>query len=181
MSISKFALIAVLVLVVFTSTIHAQTPTATQPGSVSSVTGTVTSEGTVRMIAHGESLQIRMEVYSASGDLVSDSGLRPGSIIDWKQTDATQPMPDGSYLVVITVKDFKGNLNQRMAALSLQAGQLLLQQQKREEVTRAQTQAMETRRQGKTVRTEGDDSVSILREAKSARLLLPDMTALMVR
>ena len=43
------------------------------------------------MIAHGEALQIRMEIYSASGELVSDSGLRQGNIVDWKQTDATQP------------------------------------------------------------------------------------------
>lgn len=71
------------------------------------------------MIAHGEALQIRMEIYSASGELVSDSGLRQGSIIDWKQTDAVQAMIDGSYLVVVTVKDYKGNLHQRMVALSI--------------------------------------------------------------
>jgi hypothetical protein len=97
------------------------------------------------MIPHGEALQVRMEIYSAAGELVSDSGFRQGSIIDWKQTDATQPLTDASYLVVVTVKDFKGNLNQRMAALSLQAGQLNLQTQKRNEVTTAQTQTLERR------------------------------------
>jgi len=119
------------------------------------------------MIAHGEALQIRMEIYSTSGELVSDSGLRQGNMVDWKLTDATQAMADGSYLVVVTVKDFKGNLNQRMATLSLQAGQLQLLPQKRDEVTTAQTQAIESRRQGKKVRVnDGDDAVSIFHEGK---------------
>jgi len=119
------------------------------------------------MIAHGEALQIRMEIYSTSGELVSDSGLRQGNMVDWKLTDATHAMADGSYLVVVTVKDFKGNLNQRVAMLSLQAGQLQLLPQKRDEVTPAQTQAIESRRQGKKVRVnDGDDAVSIFHEGK---------------
>jgi len=119
------------------------------------------------MIAHGEALQIRMEIYSTSGELVSDSGLRQGNMVDWKLTDATQAMADGSYLLVVTVKDFKGNLNQRMATLSLQAGQLQLLPQKRDEVTTAQTQAIESRRQGKKVKVnDGDDAVSIFHEGK---------------
>ena len=167
MSINRITATAILVLVVFITSIHAQTPTVSQPGPVSSVTGSLTTTGTVRMMAHGEALQIRMEIYSASGELVSDSGLRQGNIVDWKQTDAAQAMADGSYLVVVTVKDFKGILNQRMATLSLQGGQLQLLPQKRDEVTTAQTQAIESRRQGKKVRvTDGDDAVSIFRDAK---------------
>ncbi|HEU4833980.1 MAG TPA: tail fiber domain-containing protein, partial [Pyrinomonadaceae bacterium] len=136
-----------------------------QPSTVSSVTASVTPEGTVRMIAHGEALQIRMEVYSSGGELVADTGLRQGNIIDWKQTDASQPMIDGSYLVVVTVRDFKGNLNQRLADLTLQAGQLQLQSQKRDQVNTAQVRTMESR-QGKSRIMEGDDSISVLKEGK---------------
>jgi len=156
MSIKRFAVLSILVLLTFAANIHAQTP---------AVTASVTPDGNVRMIAHGEALQIRMEVYSAAGELVADTGLRQGNIIDWKQTDATQPIIDGSYLVVVTVKDLKGNLNQRMAALTLQSGQLQLQNQKREEVTTAQVRTMESRK-GKTRITEGDDAISILKEGK---------------
>src|SRR5215212_8612299 len=166
MLINRVTVIAILVLLTFTANIQAQTPAAAQPSAVSSVTESITPEGTVRMIAHGEALQIRMEVYSAAGELVADTGLRQGNIIDWKQSDATQPIIDGSYLVVVTVKDFKGNLNQRMAALTLQGGRLQLKIQKREEVTTAQVTTMETRRQGKTNITEGDDAISILKEGK---------------
>ena len=173
MSINRITIIALLLLLVFTTNMYAQDPAATQPAPVSSVTGSVTSDGAVRMIAHGESLQIRMEIYSATGDLVSDSGLRNGNIIDWKQTDALQGMPDGSYLVVVTVKDFKGNLNQRTAALSLQAGQVQLQNQKRNEVTTAQAQSMTNRLAGKKVKvSDGDDAVSILREGKERAVVV---------
>ena len=166
MSINRVAVISILVLLTFTTNIQAQTPAAAQPSPVSSITGSLTPEGTVRMIAHGEALQIRMEVYSAAGELVADTGLRQGNMIDWKQADATQPIIDGSYLVVVTVKDFKGNLNQRMAALTLQGGKLQLQLQKRDEVTTAQMQTLESRQQGKTRMTEGDDAISILKEGK---------------
>ena len=160
MSANRVTAIAILFLLLFTTNINAQNQTP-------SVTGSVAPEGTVRMIGHGQVLQIRMEIYSAAGDLVSDSGLRQGNIIDWKQADAVQAMTDGSYLVVVTVRDFKGNLNQRMAALSLQAGQIQLQSHQKDQVTTAQVKAVETSRQGKKVRIEdGDDSVSILREGK---------------
>ena len=157
MSIKRVTIIAILVLMSVISHVHAQTP----PGSV---TGSITPEGAVRMIAHGETLQIRMEIYSATGELVSDSGLRQGNIVDWKQSDATQPLIDGQYLVVVTAKDFKGNLVRRVASLSLQAGQLNLQSKKREEITAAQSQKAKV--------TEGDDSISIFREGKERAVVV---------
>jgi trimeric autotransporter adhesin len=173
MSSNRLSVIAILILLAITTNTYAQDPAATQPVSVSSVTGSVALDGSVRMIAHGEALQIRMEIYNATGELVSDSGLRNGNIIDWKQTDALQAMPDGAYLVVVTVKDFKGNLNQRMSALVLQAGQLQLQNQKQNDVTTAQMQSMESRRQGKKVTTnDGDNAISILREGKERAVVV---------
>ena len=166
MATNRITVIALLAVLIFTTNIYAQTQS-------SSVTGSVTPEGVVRMIAHGEALQIRMEIYSATGDVVSDSGLRQGSIIDWKLTDAAQAMPEGSYLIVVTVKDFKGNLISRMVGLSLQAGQVQLQAHKTDEVTPAQKQALEISRTGKKVRTtEGDDAVSILRDGKERAVVV---------
>ena len=165
MSIKRIAVFYILVLLTFTANIQAQTPAAAPPSTVSSVTASVTPEGSVRMIAHGEALQIRMEVYSAGGELVADTGLRQGNIIDWKQTDATQPLVDGSYLVVVTIRDFKGNLNQRLATVTLQTGQLQLQGQKRDQVTTAQVRTMESR-QGKSKIMDGDEAISVLKEGK---------------
>jgi len=153
MSINRVTLITILFLASFIANIHAQT----QPRSV---TGSITPEGAVRMIAHGETLQIRMEIFSATGELVSDSGLRQGNIVDWKQSDATQPLIDGSYQVVVTVKDFKGTLSKRVAELTLQGGQLNLQSHKRDEINQ------------KSKTTEGDDSISILREGKERAVVV---------
>ena len=153
MSIHRITLITILFLASFIANVHAQT----QPGSV---TGSITPEGAVRMIAHGEALQIRMEIYSATGELVSDSGLRQGNIIDWKQSDATQPLIDGSYQVVVTVKDFKGTLNKRVAELTFQGGQLKLQTQKSDEISQ------------KSKMTEGAEPISILREGKERAVVV---------
>ena len=172
MSINGVTVIALLVLLAITTNTYAQDPAATQTGPVSSVTGSVTSDGAVRLIAHGEALQIRLELYSPTGELVSDSGLRNGNIIDWKQTDAQQGMPDDIYLVVVTVKDFKGNLNQRLASLSVQGGQLQLQNQKRTEVTTAQMQSMQGRQSKKARINDGDDAVSILRDGKERAVVV---------
>ena len=84
MATNRIAIIAILVLFISTNNIQAQTSAASQPNAISSVTATVTSQGTVRMIAHSEALQIRMEIYAATVEIVSDSGLRPGNILDWK-------------------------------------------------------------------------------------------------
>ena len=171
MSCNRVTVIAILILLAITTNIYAQDRAATQPVSVSSVTGSVAADGTVRMMAHGESLQVRMEIYAATGELVSDSGLRNGNIIDWKLTDAQQEMPDGTYLVVVTVKDFKGNLNQRMTALLLQAGQLQLQKQN--DVTTAQMQSIESSRGGKKISlNDSDNAVSILREGKERAVVV---------
>ena len=173
MSFNRVTVIAILVLLAITTNIYAQDPAPTQPASVSSVTGSVAADGIVRMMAQGEALQIRMEIYTATGELVSDSGLRNGNIIDWKQTDAQQAMPDGAYLVVVTVKDFKGILKQRMATLSLQAGQLELQNEKQNELTSGQVQSMESRSQGKKISVnDGDNAVSILREGKERAVVV---------
>jgi hypothetical protein len=164
MSINRFAAVAILVLIVLTANIYAQDPPAAQtsagssttPSAVSSVTASITPEGAVRMIAHGEVLQVRLEIYSSAGERVSDSGLHQGNIIDWKQSDATQPLIDGSYTAIVTVKDFKGTLSQRTATLSLQAGQVSLQSQKNQ----------------KTKTSETDDAISILREGKERAVVV---------
>src|ERR1043165_3292970 len=172
MSMNRFTVIAILVLLTFATNLHAQDPAAIRPVSVSSVTGSGAADGRVRMIAHGEAPQIRIGIYSANGELVSDSGLRNGNLIDWKQTEALQGMPDGAYLVVVTVKDFKGNLNQRLAALSLQAGQLQLQSQKRSEVITAQAQSVQSRQGTKASLNDRDDTISILREGKERAVVV---------
>jgi uncharacterized protein YraI len=114
---NRIIAIAFILCAFVTTNVYAQNTAAPQLGPSSSVTGSITPEGAVRMIARGEVLQIHMEIFSTSGELVSDSGIRLGNVIDWKRTDAAQPLTDGAYVVVVTVKDFKGNQHQRMSSL----------------------------------------------------------------
>ena len=53
MSINRVAVLFILVLLTITANIHAQTPAAAQPSTVSSVTGSISPDGAVRIIAHG--------------------------------------------------------------------------------------------------------------------------------
>ena len=102
-----------------------------------------------------------------------DSGMRQGSILDWKVTDATQAMVDGSYLSVVTVMDFQGKLRQRLGAISLQAGQLTLKRLADAELTAAQSQALSTRRQSQKIEAaDNNEALTIMREGKDRSVVV---------
>src|SRR3982750_2700829 len=112
--------------------------TTVSESSQVAVTASVAANNVVRVAAPSQVLQIRMEVLGNGGEVVFDSGLRQGNLIDWKVADATQPMRDGSYLVVVTVRDFHAKYRQLLAVMTIEAGQLSLKQQRSAEVTGAQ-------------------------------------------
>src|SRR5215203_188924 len=91
-------LIITLSLSLFTGSALAQNekPIENQNTQAAAVTASADGAG-VRFAASGQVLQVRLEIYSASGELVFDSGLRSGSVIDWKAADATKPVTDDSY------------------------------------------------------------------------------------
>lgn len=121
----------------------------------------------LRFTSPGQVSQMRLAVYSAEGALVFDSGMRKGSVIDWTTNEAAQPLADGSYLCVVTFKDFQGKLSQRIGALSLRAGQPTLKRARREELTGAQTQALAASRQSQKIEaTDADDSLTVVTESK---------------
>ncbi|HZB43592.1 MAG TPA: tail fiber domain-containing protein [Pyrinomonadaceae bacterium] len=123
--------------------------------------------GGVRFTSPGQVSQMSLAVYNAEGALVFDSGLRKGSVLDWKPSEASQPMADGAYLAVVTYKDFQGKLSQRVGALSLQSGQATLKRARREELTAAQTQALAASRQSQKIEAaEGFDSLTVVTEGK---------------
>jgi hypothetical protein len=136
--------------------------------STPAVTASVSVQGTVRFTSPGQVTQIRLEIYNASGATVYDSGMRQASIIDWKITDATQPMFDGSYLGVVSIKDLSGKLRQRLVALSVQSGQLTLQRARTESLTADQSQSLAATRQAQEIEAaDNNDAVTILSEGKT--------------
>ncbi|HXD32112.1 MAG TPA: tail fiber domain-containing protein [Pyrinomonadaceae bacterium] len=157
-----------------TGSAFAQSTATTKTGESATVAVTASlSADAVRVAAPSQVLQIRLEIYSANGDVMFDSGLKPGSIIDWKITDSTKAMADGSYLFVVTVRDFEAKYRQRFGGLSLRSGQLSLQTQRASDVSAVQSQAIGNRAQSRTIETaEGDESVTILREGKERAVVV---------
>jgi hypothetical protein len=96
----KSILFAVVFSLILSNSVFAQGQTA--------VTASVTGPNAIRLSSPGEVSNIRVKVYSATGDLAFDSGLRQGNLLDWKLSEATQPIGDGTYLFVVTIRDLQG-------------------------------------------------------------------------
>lgn len=138
---------------VLAQTVPAQQIPATNRAS-SQVIATVTPEGAVRVVASDDSIQTRLELYSAAGERVYDSGARQGNLIDWKQSDAS--VIDGTYVAVISSKAIDGKWQRKFVRVSLQAGQATLSKQRKDSLNAAQIAAIAT----------DDDSVVVLSEGK---------------
>ncbi|HEX8144701.1 MAG TPA: tail fiber domain-containing protein [Pyrinomonadaceae bacterium] len=108
---------------------------------------------------------MRVEIYSANGELIFDSGLHQGNILDWKTTNSQQPLMDGSYLCIVTVKDLGGRPGQRFGAVTVQAGQVSVQRAREEQLTPAQSQALAASRHAQKIEAASSDtSLTIVRE-----------------
>jgi hypothetical protein len=71
-----------------------------------------------RFVSPGEVRRVRLEVYTAAGERLFDSGFRAGGIVDWDAAGIS----DGSYLCVLTAEDLSGGLGRSLSALTLQGG-----------------------------------------------------------
>ncbi len=94
------------------------------PGTVtrpSAVTITASASGNqVRFAAPSSAVQIRLEVYNAAGRKLFDNEMRAGNVLDWLLRDGqAQPLADGAYLCLITVKSLSGKLTQTIAAVTV--------------------------------------------------------------
>src|SRR5205085_4452309 len=102
----------------------------------------------VRYISVGEVNQTRLQVFSSDGAQVFDSDYRLGNLIDWHLTDSQgQRLGDGSYLFLVTVKDFSGTLTQKYGTATLEQAQVYLEQPGRDEVQSAQASALAANQQ----------------------------------
>jgi hypothetical protein len=100
----------------------------------------------------GEVRQTRLQVFSVAGAQVFDSDFKLGNLIDWQLTDQQGlHLTDGSYLFLITVKDFSGNLTQKYGAAVLEQEQVYLEQISRDGLTSAQATVLESSREAKAL------------------------------
>ena len=72
----------------------------------------------VRCVSPDGTRRVRLEVYTAAGERLFDSGFRAGSIADWNASGVA----DGSYLCVLTAEDLAGKLGRTLSGVTLQGG-----------------------------------------------------------
>ena len=165
MSFKFISLAVVLSFILFSNNVFAQQQTA--------VTASVTGPNAIRLSSPGEISNIRLEVYSATGDLAFDSGLRQGNMLDWKLSETTQPIGDGTYLFVVTIRDLQGKYRQRLGNIVVEAGQATLKTQSRDAIAVPHKQALNTRLQSQKITLEDSvDTITVLRSGKERSLVL---------
>jgi len=124
-------------------------PTAHSPVPI--VTATASQER-VRYASLGEVQQTRLQVFSADGSQVYDSTFRLGNLIDWQLTDQQgQRLSAGTYLFLVTVKDFSDRLTQKYGTAVLESEQVYLEQTSRGELPAPQATALEANQQAEAL------------------------------
>jgi trimeric autotransporter adhesin len=174
MIVKRLFLFVALFVMIGAGNVLAQNTVAAKSAEGSTVAVTASaSANAVRVAAPAQVLQIRLEIYSANGEVMFDSGVKQGSIIDWKVADASPAMADGSYLFVVTVRDFEAKYRQKFGTIALQSGQLSLQAKRASDVSGAQSEAISNRSQSRNIEAaEGDESVTVLREGKERAVVV---------
>jgi hypothetical protein len=90
-----------------------------QAPSRSGAVATASSDAAgARFVSPGDVRRIRLEVYTAAGERLFDSGFRAGGIVDWDAAGVS----DGSYLCVLTAEDSAGGLGRSLSGVTLQGG-----------------------------------------------------------
>jgi hypothetical protein len=98
----------------------------------------------VRYVSIGEVNQSRLQVFSQDGAQVYDSEFHLGNLIEWTLSDQQgRHLADGSYLFLVTVKDFAGALTQKYGTALLEQGQVSLSQIGLDELPQAQSVALQ--------------------------------------
>jgi hypothetical protein len=114
----------------------------------------------VRFVAPGEARRIRLEVYTAAGERLFDSGFRAGGILDWDG----QGLADGSYLCVLTAEDLGGRSSRRLSSVTVASGRAALGKEGDEQLKVSYAQAI-------TAAGIGQDGVTAATRAKKSSAL----------
>lgn len=102
----------------------AQTPVEAQSPLV---TAACSSEF-VRFTAPTKVYEMRLKVFTPTGQTLYDSDFKFGNMLDWRLSDQHgQHLADGSYYCVITTRSLSGQLSHRRGMVLLQDGQPVLQ------------------------------------------------------
>jgi len=110
----------------------------------SSATVTAAASGNVvRVSAPGNITHIRLEVFSAVGERVFDSGQHDGNLLDWRwQDEKAATLSAGEYLCVVTVQSLSGKTSRKLANVSFANQQASLKAIEVTQLNPVQSQAL---------------------------------------
>lgn len=114
----------------------------------------------VRFVAPGEARRVRLEVYTADGARVFDSGFRAGGIYDWDG----RGLSDGSYLAVLTAEDLQGQAGRKLSSVTVAGGRAALGKEGEAELKTSYAQALSS------AGIQSDDVLAAARAKKSNAL-----------
>jgi hypothetical protein len=96
----------------------------------------------LRFTAPASVVQMQLQVYSKSGQVLFDVSAK-GNVLDWTlQDSAGVRLGNDAYLCVVTVKSLSGRLSKRIGSVSVAAQQVELHQVQTTQLTSAQQQAV---------------------------------------
>jgi hypothetical protein len=113
--------------------------------------------GGVRVVAPSTVVRVRLEILSESGEVLFDVTGK-GSVLDWSLLDgAGQPVADGTYLCVVTVKTLSGGLSQRAGNVVLRGGRAAVRGAESADLTEQQRQQVGPLEEGAALSVPGAD------------------------
>jgi hypothetical protein len=112
---------------------------AGQSAEVGAPVAAASTASGVRFVAPGPARRVRLEVYTAAGERLFDSGPRAGSILDWDG----QGLADGTYLCVLTAEDLQGGKSRKLSSVTIQAGRAALNKEGEAELKASYAQALD--------------------------------------
>ena len=99
---------------------RAPAETAREPVAAGMLVTVTATAKRVRFVSPGTAVQLRLEVYNATGQKVLDTDRQGGNVLDWNLQDgAGQPLPTGSYACVLTIKSLSGRSSQRVGLVTV--------------------------------------------------------------
>ncbi|HZE70282.1 MAG TPA: tail fiber domain-containing protein [Pyrinomonadaceae bacterium] len=147
----RISFLTVLVCLFCCSLAFAQTATPRDQSDGPMVTATALNDR-VRFVSAGEVHVTRLQAFSRNGAQVFDSGVKLGNLIDWKLCDQQgASLSSGSYVYLVTIKDFSDRATQRYGTAQIEADQVYLERSTMDLLPVAQTAALETNRQAEVI------------------------------
>ncbi len=125
------------------STLFAQDDKSVNGRKAAVVVTAAAADGHVRFTAPGNIASMQLEVYDEAGNQLFGSNARDGNVLDWSSREwKQQPLNEGSYLCVVTVRSLSGKVIRKLAAAAISNQQVTLKPIEIAQLTLAQAQAV---------------------------------------